>query len=320
METLIVYDSNYGNTEKVAKFIEKQFTNGAKAVSVDKLQESDWTGVKLLIVGSPIHAWRPSEKTSSFIKGLSPDKLKGILVTGFDTRVKSIFSGDAATKIAKGLKLHGARLIASPIGLRVKGKEGPLLKGELHRAVVWTNLIKSNLNMRFYNPAKSHALSPDYGTYPESRAVMARWQRLTLLFILAYEGAGGLLGGTLLLIAPDGRLMDMPVHIMHGAFIDFFIPGLILLGLGILNSYAFIALLRRSRFAWIATGLAMGGFLVWFAVEIIILQRLHWLHVMWGIPVVVGSFFAARLIPRKGAVKRFVMSSLRLKPEGVDSL
>jgi hypothetical protein len=44
-----------------------------------------------------------------------------------------------------------------------------------------------------------------------------RWQRITLLSVLGYEGAGALLGGSLLIAAPDGRVMDMPVDIMHGA-------------------------------------------------------------------------------------------------------
>ena len=57
-----------------------------------------------------------------------------------------------------------------------------------------------------------------------------RWQRITLLSILGYEGAGGLVGGALLVAAPDGRYMDMPVDIMHGAFRDFLIPGILLIG------------------------------------------------------------------------------------------
>lgn len=44
-----------------------------------------------------------------------------------------------------------------------------------------------------------------------------------------------LLRGSLLVGAPDGRLMDMPVGMMHGVFPNFLIPGLIVLGMGILN-------------------------------------------------------------------------------------
>jgi hypothetical protein len=143
-------------------------------------------------------------------------------------------------------------------------------------------------------------------------ARQATWQRITLLTILAYEGAGSLLGGGLLVAAPDGRLMKMPVDMMHGVFPDFLIPGLILIGLGILNSVAFIAVLRRTRTDWLLAGLGLCGLAIWFIVEIAILRELHWLHAMWGLPVVAGCLAAVPLIrsewkrpwPLGGAVSR----------------
>ena len=122
------------------------------------------------------------------------------------------------------------------------------------------------------------------------------WQRLTLLIILGYETAGCLLGGILLSAKPDGSLMDMPVDIMHGVFVNFLIPGIILFGLGILNMSAFISVLRRKRSDWFLTGLALGGLFIWFWVEIAILRELHWLHAMWGIPVLLGLTVAIPFI------------------------
>lgn len=61
-----------------------------------------------------------------------------------------------------------------------------------------------------------------------------------MLFVLGYEGAGALLGGSLLVAAPDGGLMDMPVEIMHGSFSNFIIPGIILFALGMANAAAFL--------------------------------------------------------------------------------
>ncbi|MDP4265559.1 MAG: DUF998 domain-containing protein [Bacteroidota bacterium] len=123
-----------------------------------------------------------------------------------------------------------------------------------------------------------------------------RWQRIILLSLLGYEGAGALMGGILLIAAPGGRYMDMPVEIMHGVFRDFMVPGIILFGLGILNTAAFVAVLRRTRSDWFMAGLALGGLFIWFIVEIVILQELHWLHAMWGIPVLLGWVMAIPLI------------------------
>ena len=130
------------------------------------------------------------------------------------------------------------------------------------------------------------------------------WQRITLLTVLGYEGAGALLGGALLVAKPDGRYMDMPVGIMHGTFHDFLIPGLILFALGLLNVAAFVGVLRRRLWDWIGAGLALGGLAVWFLVEIVILRELHWLHVMWGFPVLLGIVVALPLLPfRPSAVR-----------------
>lgn len=126
-----------------------------------------------------------------------------------------------------------------------------------------------------------------------------RWQRIMLLAILGYEGFGGLLGGVALVVEPDGHLMDLPRNLMNGFFPDFFIPGLILTAMGMLNAAAFIALLRKTKIAWILANMAMIGFTIWFIVEIIIIREIHWLHGMWGLPVLVGDFLSFPLIPWK---------------------
>jgi len=122
------------------------------------------------------------------------------------------------------------------------------------------------------------------------------WQRTILLVIIAYEAAGALLGGVLLILAPDGTLMDMPAEMMHGVFRSFLIPGIILFGLGALNTIAFWVILKKNKSDWITAGLALGGLLIWFVVEIIILQELHWLHIMWGLPVLLGWVMAMPLM------------------------
>lgn len=142
----------------------------------------------------------------------------------------------------------------------------------------------------------------------------AQWQRVTLLAVLGYEAAGSLFGGSLLIAVPDGRLMDMPVDMMHGAFPDFLIPGIILLVLGVLNTLAFVAVLRRTRFDWFMACVALVGLVIWFWVELAILLNLHWLHLMWGLPVFVGGVVAIPLIPpafiRKALLFCGILSSL----------
>lgn len=130
------------------------------------------------------------------------------------------------------------------------------------------------------------------------------WKRISLLSVLGYEGAGALAGGILLVIEPDGRIMDMPVEILNGIFRNFLIPGIILTGIGILNTAAFFAVLFRRRFDWLLTGLGLGGLVIWFLVEIIILHELHWLHAMWGIPVLLGCALALPMLTSRLTVRQ----------------
>jgi len=130
------------------------------------------------------------------------------------------------------------------------------------------------------------------------------WKRIALLIVLAYEGLGSLAGGALLVAQPDGRLMSIPLAILHGVFADFLIPGIILFGLGVLNLVAFVAVLRRSRLDWLAAGVALGGLAIWFVVEIAIVRELVWLHAMWGLPVILGLAVALPLLPASPASMR----------------
>jgi len=125
------------------------------------------------------------------------------------------------------------------------------------------------------------------------------WQRILLLAVLGYEAAGCLAGGAMLIAEPDGSLMQMPVNLMHGAFPDFLIPGIFLAILGSINTIAFFSVLLRRVSAWLPVNLALGGLLIWFYVEIVILRELHWLHAMWGLPVIGGTMLSTRLIPAK---------------------
>jgi len=123
------------------------------------------------------------------------------------------------------------------------------------------------------------------------------WQRIILLLILACEGWGGVTGGILLVLAPNGRYMKIPVEIMHGFFPDFLIPGLILTGMGLLTTAAFIAVFLKNRFDWLLAGFAMYGFIIWFAAEIAIVREIVWLQVIWGVPVLVGALMVLPMVP-----------------------
>lgn len=143
MKTLVIYDSNFGNTKLIASEIAKNISKDAQLVSINNFNQSDLRGVDLLIVGSPIIGWRPTEKMSAFLKSLDGKIDGGFKFTSFDTRVKLFIHGDAKDQIAKLLANIGGSQITTPKEFFVKDKEGPLLKGEVEKAAAWAKEIIS---------------------------------------------------------------------------------------------------------------------------------------------------------------------------------
>ncbi|MEK6481897.1 flavodoxin domain-containing protein [Catalinimonas sp. 4WD22] len=154
MEIQILYDSYFGNTREIAEVI-GQTLFGAKVEVLDikTLDPNHFSTPDLLIVGSPTRGFRPSPATQEFFKTLPGDKLKGIMVAAFDTRMalRSIKSGVlrfivktggyAAKTIEKSMKKKGGESIIEPEGFCVTDKEGPLLEGEKKRAEAWAKKI-----------------------------------------------------------------------------------------------------------------------------------------------------------------------------------
>jgi flavodoxin len=143
MKTLIIFDSNFGNTQKIAETIAKEFET--QAIPVSKVSIDELGGLDLVVVGSPINAWRPSEKMGKFLANLNKGQLKGVKAAAFDTRVKLFIHGDAAKKISKALENAGAEIIIEPQAFFVKGREGPLLDGEIEKASQWAKLIRMKI-------------------------------------------------------------------------------------------------------------------------------------------------------------------------------
>ena len=140
MKALIVYDSVYGNTEKIAKAVADAIapSGEVKVVQAGEANPPELESTDLLIVGSPTHGGRPTPPVQDFLNKVP--KLQGINVAAFDTRSQSKFArvfGNAAGRIARNLEKKGGTLVASPEGFLVTGTKGPLKEGELERAAGW---------------------------------------------------------------------------------------------------------------------------------------------------------------------------------------
>jgi len=150
-KVLVIYDSVFGNTEKIAQAIAAALE--IQAMHVSRAEADQLRGLDLLVVGSPTRGFRPTEGTAKLLNGLPKNHLAGVRVAAFDTRIalETIDSkalrfivdkgGYAAGTIAKALEKKGGQLVASGEGFYVTGEQGPLKDGELERAAAWASRL-----------------------------------------------------------------------------------------------------------------------------------------------------------------------------------
>ena len=154
MKALVVYDSVFGNTEKIARAIGAALGSpeDAAVARVGEVSMEQLNGLRVLVVGSPTRAFNPTKDLTAFLKRLPSRALDGVAVAGFDTRMNvdqapgflkfmvGLF-GYAAEPIAKRLQKAGGEEAAAPAGFIVTDTEGPLKDGELERAADWARQI-----------------------------------------------------------------------------------------------------------------------------------------------------------------------------------
>ncbi len=159
LKALVVYESMFGNTEKVARAVADGLGGhlDVDVVEVGKAPSPLWEPVDLVVVGGPTHAFsmtRQNTREDAKRQGAASgdagfgirewiDKLQegphAEKVATFDTRVTKVrhLPGSAAKSAAKGLRRHGYSTVAKPESFFVDDVSGPLVDGELERARAW---------------------------------------------------------------------------------------------------------------------------------------------------------------------------------------
>jgi flavodoxin len=156
MKALVIYDSTYGNTEKIANAIGGAIAGDVKVVPAAEADPTRLQSIDLLIVGSPTQGFRPTKSVQAFIDGLPGSALRGKKVAAFDTRVPVAevgrglrqimkMGGYAAPRIGRALEKRGGIPAAPPEGFFVKDKEGPLVEGEQESAAGWAKEVAKYL-------------------------------------------------------------------------------------------------------------------------------------------------------------------------------
>ena len=166
---LVVYESMFGNTEQIATAV----ADGLRRADVDTVLVEVGSaprtlpaGIDLLVLGAPTHAFalsRPSTRADAVRQGAPPERARAGLrewldsvelggahppeVVAFDTRVSKVrwlprAAGPSALRLARK---HGLDSHSHPVGFLVDDVSGPLLDGELERALAWGRRVGAEL-------------------------------------------------------------------------------------------------------------------------------------------------------------------------------
>ncbi len=144
MKTLVVYDSQFGSTEKIAQAIGAAIGKDVKVVKASGAGAADLNGIDLLIVGAPTQGGRMTKPVQDFLNGIPASALEKVNTAAFDTRVTTklvVIFGYAAGRIAAAFKSKKNNPVVPAEGFFVKGSKGPLVDGEEARAAEWAKKV-----------------------------------------------------------------------------------------------------------------------------------------------------------------------------------
>ena len=154
MHAVVVYESHWGNTARVARAIAEGVGPEARALSTAEATPEALEGIRLIVAGAPLMAFHlPSDKMVEGLVGkpnepppdVSEPTLRSWLSTlprgsaaaaAFETKLRWS-PGGATGAIEDGLTAAGYRPIAPGSKFYVEGRTGPLKPGELDRARAW---------------------------------------------------------------------------------------------------------------------------------------------------------------------------------------
>jgi flavorubredoxin len=140
-KAIIIYESIYGNTKKVADAIAEGVSeSGVIECTIAKTGEvhhtDDLAKYDVVLFGSPNHNQEPSRNMLKFIERASIVELETKMGAAFDTYTGGN-KGIAVEKLEQVIsqKMSCISLVIDGFSAKVEDRKGPLAKGELERAI-----------------------------------------------------------------------------------------------------------------------------------------------------------------------------------------
>ncbi|MFX1302019.1 MAG: flavodoxin domain-containing protein [Promethearchaeota archaeon] len=128
-KALILYDSVYGNTKKVAMSLSRGLEAGGVYVDSNSIQDFDIEDLKyynIIGIGGPTHYRGASKKMKSFLNRIKHLKMEDKYGFAFETKGEFRLAGSAAKRITRYLNKLKIKIIHHTITGIVLDQEGPL--------------------------------------------------------------------------------------------------------------------------------------------------------------------------------------------------
>jgi flavodoxin len=136
---IVIYDSNYGNTEKIARALAKGIERGGVETDCVKIDDTPLERLgeyDLIAIGGPTHITSMSKPMKEFLERLEDSDVGGAKGFCFDTRNPSRFNAfdiNSAAKRIEGKMRKKVEMIRRRESALVEGREGPLHDGVVER-------------------------------------------------------------------------------------------------------------------------------------------------------------------------------------------
>ena len=150
MQSIVIYDSVFGNTEKIARVIYNGLVphGSSRLVMAGEINLGELTTETLVVFGSPTQNQGLSTAMQALFDTAPADALVGRGVAVFDTRLDQprVRSGSAARPLAAEARKLGGQLLVPAESFLVRGEQGPLESDAPRHAAEWVPLILAALN------------------------------------------------------------------------------------------------------------------------------------------------------------------------------
>lgn len=132
---IVIFDSKFGNTEKIAKSIAGGLIRAgveAACINTRDFQLESLPEFDLIAIGGPTQIFTASKPMKEFLLKLEGvQSLKGRFGFAFDTKFGSPLAGSAAKFIENRLEQLGMNIVRRRQSAIVEKTEGPLEEGEM---------------------------------------------------------------------------------------------------------------------------------------------------------------------------------------------